>query len=124
MEEMPKPSGSYSLSEMLLENICFVLNCAGARPISDQSGHLFPDWLGDSILPVNQVCETLNGRERRWHYLGRLVLKQLGISSIITVLPLSGGRVDDAKQLVIGHGLGVEVRPHRASLHVLIGPLQ
>ena len=42
----------------------------------------------------------------------------------ITVLPLSGGGVDDAEQLVIGHGLGVEVRPHRAPLHVLIGPLQ
>lgn len=44
--------------------------------------------------------------------------------SVITIFPLSGCWVDDAEQLVIGHGFWVKVRPHRFAFHVLIGPLQ
>lgn len=45
-------------------------------------------------------------------------------NTIITIFPLSGCWVDDAKKLVIGHSLWVKVRPHRSALHVLIGPLE
>ncbi len=45
-------------------------------------------------------------------------------TAVITIFPLSGCRVDDAKKLVIGHSLWVKVRPHRSALHVLIGPLE
>lgn len=41
-----------------------------------------------------------------------------------TIFPLSGCGVNDPKELVVGHGFWVEVRPHRSALHVLIGPLE
>lgn len=46
------------------------------------------------------------------------------VSAVITVSPLPGGGVDDAEELVIGHGLGVEVRPRWPALHVLVGAMQ
>lgn len=48
----------------------------------------------------------------------------LPFTRLITVFPLSGRRVDDAKELVIGHSLWVEVRPHRSALGVLVGAVQ
>lgn len=46
------------------------------------------------------------------------------VSAVITVSPLPGGGVDDAEELVIGHGLRVEVCPHWPVLHVLVGAMQ
>ena len=44
----------------------------------------------------------------------------LGLRWPLTVLPLPRGRVDDAEELVVGHGLGVEVRDEGLHLHVLV----
>ena len=44
----------------------------------------------------------------------------LSSTSQLTVFPLPGGGVDDAKQLVVGDGLGVEIDSHRLLLHVLV----
>lgn len=41
--------------------------------------------------------------------------------TIVTVLPLACGWVDDAEQFVVGHSLGVEVVVDRLALHVLVG---
>lgn len=42
----------------------------------------------------------------------------------LTVSPLSGCWVDDAEELIIGHGLWIEVHPHGSTLQVLIGSLE
>lgn len=36
---------------------------------------------------------------------------------LVTIFPLSGGRVDVAKQLKGGDGLGVEIHPQRLAAH-------
>lgn len=51
----------------------------------------------------------------------RLCAAHLRATAPITVFPLPGGRVDDAKELVAGDGLGVQVHRDRLPLQVLVG---
>lgn len=45
-------------------------------------------------------------------------------SCCVTIFPLPGRRVDDAKEFVTGDGLGVQVHGHRLPLQVLVGLVQ
>ena len=51
------------VSEMLCDNICFMLTPSSllewlerSQLLSDQSRHLSPDWFRETILPVNHRC--------------------------------------------------------------------
>lgn len=43
---------------------------------------------------------------------------------MLTIFPLSGGWVDDTKQLVVGHGLGIQINGRWLLALVFVGPVQ